>query len=356
MILAPLGSSIAAYEADLGKALGSALVQSDLDRKHALMAEDAFLFLRATCWRWAEAAPDLCPELMPGPLAGSVGDAHAGNFGLWRDAAGRLVWGVNDYDEAARLPYGLDLARLCASILLADADLSAADVAESALEGYRRGLEAPAPIVLERRRLWLRTMFEATNDHRLAYWDRLEALARVPAAPPPYGEVLRAGLPADVTEVCIAPRTAGVGSLGRPRFVALGLWRGGPIASEVKALTPSCWTAGREPGLRYRLAFGRYRAADPSLLLGDDHLLRRLSPNNRKLAFTEIAGRLRGRLIRAMAADIAAIHAAASDLAAIRADVEARPKRWLADAARTVAAWTEREWKEYRHLRGVGKG
>ena len=27
------------------------------------------------------------------------------NFGTWRDADGRLVWGVNDFDEAAVMPW-----------------------------------------------------------------------------------------------------------------------------------------------------------------------------------------------------------------------------------------------------------
>lgn len=70
MPLAPLRELIAAYEAELADRLGPALVRSDLKHKHALMAGDsAFVFLRATCWRWAEAAADLCPDLMHAPLA-----------------------------------------------------------------------------------------------------------------------------------------------------------------------------------------------------------------------------------------------------------------------------------------------
>jgi len=34
----------------------------------------------------------------------AVGDLHVENFGTWRDAEGRLIWGVNDFDEAWRLP------------------------------------------------------------------------------------------------------------------------------------------------------------------------------------------------------------------------------------------------------------
>ena len=45
----------------------------------------------------------------------AVGDLHVENFGTWRDADGRLCWGINDFDEADRLPYTNDLVRLAAS-------------------------------------------------------------------------------------------------------------------------------------------------------------------------------------------------------------------------------------------------
>ncbi len=56
---------------------------------------------------------------MDAPQVLAVGDMHLENFGTWRDADGRLVWGVNDFDEAAVMPYPLDLVRLAASIRLA---------------------------------------------------------------------------------------------------------------------------------------------------------------------------------------------------------------------------------------------
>ena len=56
---------------------------------------------------------------MDAPRVLSVGDLHLENFGTWRDADGRLAWGVNDFDEAAVMPYVLDLVRLATSIQLA---------------------------------------------------------------------------------------------------------------------------------------------------------------------------------------------------------------------------------------------
>ncbi len=54
-------SSVAAYEARLRATFGRALRRDDLDLKHQRMRRDPFLFLRATCWRWAQAAGELCP-------------------------------------------------------------------------------------------------------------------------------------------------------------------------------------------------------------------------------------------------------------------------------------------------------
>ena len=103
--------STARYEDWLRGALGSELVDKDLERKHGKMRDGAFPFLRATYWRWAETVLEACPDLADAPQVLAVGDVHLENFGTWRDADGRLGWGVNDYDEAAQMPYPLDLVR-----------------------------------------------------------------------------------------------------------------------------------------------------------------------------------------------------------------------------------------------------
>ena len=122
--------------------------RTDLERKHEKMRDSAFSFLRATYWRWAETVLDVCPELPMRPQVLAVGDIHLENFGTWRDADGRLVWGVNDFDEAAEMPYALDLIRLATSALLADEDQSAdaGAICAAILRGYRtRPLGARSP-------------------------------------------------------------------------------------------------------------------------------------------------------------------------------------------------------------------
>jgi uncharacterized protein (DUF2252 family) len=76
------------------------LIQSDVERKHLGMAQAAFPFFRATFYRWAQWWPQICPELARAPQVLAVGDLHIDNFGTWRDLEGRLIWGVNDFDEA----------------------------------------------------------------------------------------------------------------------------------------------------------------------------------------------------------------------------------------------------------------
>ena len=334
------------YETRLRARFGQALVVADLDRKHRKMRKDAFQFLRGTCVRWAEAAAELCPELAGAIAAPSVGDAHAGNFGLWRDAQARLVWGVNDFDEAALLPWPFDLVRLCASILLADDGLPAATVAEAAIAAYHDALADPQPHVLEHRHRWLRDLFAATDDEREDFWQDLAAAPVAAVEPASFRASLLAALPS-VSNPHLAARSAGVGSLGWPRFVASGEWQGGPVAAEIKGAMPSCWTPAA-PAIAGQVASGPHRSPDPTLFYGEDHVLRRLAPNNRKLDFDKVEGKLQGRLIGAMAAELAAIHAGAGGAKAIMADLRARPAGWLTAATTRVAGWTKSEFDAYR--------
>src|SRR5216684_7536791 len=133
------------YEGWLGERIP--LLQADLDRKHTLMREGPFPFLRATFYRWAQTWPQLCPTAARAPEILGIGDLHVENFGTWRDSEGRLIWGMNDLDEACRLPYTCDLVRLATSAHLAIAAdhlemISTEKASKAILEGYRAGLRA----------------------------------------------------------------------------------------------------------------------------------------------------------------------------------------------------------------------
>ena len=137
--------------------IGCEVVEADLEYKHDQMTVDAFVFLRATFFRWAKRIEALLPECAEAPPVLSVGDTHVENFGTWRDNEGRLVWGVNDFDEAAVIPYPFDLVRLATSICLARlSGVSNQDAAAAIAKGYAQGLAAPRPTLLDEQETWMR--------------------------------------------------------------------------------------------------------------------------------------------------------------------------------------------------------
>jgi hypothetical protein len=347
--------STKAFEAWLREHLGKELVAADLRTKHQRMSEAPFPFLRATYWRWSETIFDVCPELKSAPAVLSVGDLHLENFGTWRDIDGRLVWGVNDFDEAAEMPYVLDLVRLAASALLGCPHVGTPrTISANMLKGYQRGLANPHPIVLDQDYDWLRKLVVVPNIDRIHFWQKMESLKPLKHAPPQrYVKVLAGAMPAPKLKLLFSPRTAGLGSLGRPRWVGLAQWQGAPVVREVKAALPSAWTranGGSRAINCFKIAAGRHRAPDPWFGLKDGIVVRRLSPNNRKLDAEghplELISR---KYLRAMGRELAAIHLGdGNQKAAIAHDLENRDPDWLASAATRAANFIRREQREWR--------
>lgn len=345
-------ASRAAYETWLRGKLGALVVEPDLAAKRTAMAASAFAFLRGSYWRWAELVPDVVPELMHAPAVLAVGDLHVENFGTWRDDDGRLVWGVNDFDEAAEMPYVLDLLRLAVSAILA-ADARKGDFApllRPILAGYAAGLAEPRAIVLERDWGWLREEVVVSETRRQKFWSKIGG--RKPAdAPAAFRAALAAAMPEPDLVFDTAPRVAGVGSLGRPRWTGVAEWRGGPLVREAKALVTSAWEVARgRPDAPLRcadIAAGRFRASDPWYRFAGAIVVRRLSPNNRKIeADKELDLLLDPRLLELMGREVAAIHLGCGDVAAVvRADLAARKGDWLDAPARAMldALWPD--WK-----------
>jgi Uncharacterized protein conserved in bacteria (DUF2252) len=342
-----------AYEAWLARQCR--VVKKDIKEKHRLMKDSAFIFLRATYFRWAKQIGKWCPTLMDAPKVLSVGDLHLENFGTWRDADGRLVWGVNDFDEAAVMPYTLDLVRLAASIRLAPRlAVNHAEVAEKLLKGYRAGLKRPQPALLDEGETWLRAYSAPTEKKSKKFWDEVDDYSK--DSPPPKVEAaLRASLPKHVGKIRFRSRVAGGGSLGRPRYVAVGFWHGGRVLREAKALVPSAWIwahGGKSRKSHFRaLSNGRYRAPDPFLKVRGKFIYRRIAADSRKIELADIGGsEITGRILEAMGFDLASIHAAGSvGVDALRADLrKRRPRGWLNAAAKTAEAAVRRDFEEWR--------
>lgn len=338
--------SAAKYESWLRSQLKDEFVEKDLKRKHQKMADGAFPFLRATYWRWAETILTICPELATAVPVLAVGDIHLENYGTWRDVDGRLVWGVNDFDEATEMPYAIDLVRLATSAALADEERSQHldAICDAILEGYDRGLSRPRAVVLDRDHEWLRDIVEVKEKARDAFWEDLEELEADGKRPRPrYVTALHASMPEPLLKVDIRPRQAGAGSLGRPRWVGKAQWRGAPVVREAKVLVPSAWNLPKDRGgfsVRWNeIATGRYRAPDPWFRLTDNIVVRRLSPNNRKIEAKKPKDRkvlLGEKMLRAMGRELSSIHLGSVDLSKeILDDLKKRQRdgHWLKRAA-----------------------
>ena len=94
------------------------VVPGQLSDKHKRMADDPVQFLRGTFYRWAQVFPEVCSDLAKATRVLAVGDLHIASFGTWRDGFGRLIWGIDDFDEAYSLPYTCDLVRLAVSAVI----------------------------------------------------------------------------------------------------------------------------------------------------------------------------------------------------------------------------------------------
>jgi uncharacterized protein (DUF2252 family) len=342
------------YETWLRKRLKGAFVEDDLVEKHEKMRESPFVFLRATYWRWAETILDVCPALADATAVLSVGDIHFENYGTWRDADGRLVWGINDFDEAAEMPYALDLVRLTTSALLGRGTqrISDDDVAAAILRGYRRGLRAPSPVILDRDWQWLRDLLVVSDKQRAKFWKKIAAAKSLPA-PRAYRAAIEGAMPERGLTIKTSRRTAGTGSLGRPRWVGAAEWRGAPVVREAKALVCSAWSLARgEEDAASRvaeIAGGRFRSVDPWYRATAGILVRRLSPNNRKIEVRSTSSMFSREMLEAMGLDLANAHLGTSDQrTAIKRDLKKRKSGWLVANARQAADATSRDFKAWK--------
>jgi hypothetical protein len=350
-----IAQSVQAYETWMSRQLGREVVKADVAHKYEKMGESPFVFLRATYWRWAETILEVCPDLASAAPVLAVGDIHLENFGTWRDADGRLVWGVNDFDEAAQMPYAIDLVRLAASALLASPDrkAGATEVATAIIEGYRQGLRAPRPVVLDRDWSWLRELLAVSEKQRAKFWDKIESARRAPA-PPGYRKALAGAMPQPRLDMWTARRIAGTGSLGRPRWIGVADWLGAPVVREAKAVLVSAWALARgqrSQAIRCEeIANGQHRAKDPWYRLQDSLILRRLSPNNRKIE-AEKGGvsLMTPDMLRAMGLELANVHLGTGNRRdAIARDLGTRKGDWLAANAKLAAAAVAADFKDWK--------
>jgi Uncharacterized protein conserved in bacteria (DUF2252) len=349
----------ASYEAWMRNC--TAIVPSDLRSKHEQMKESPFLFLRGTFYRWAQMWPSVCAELCDAPKVLAVGDLHVNSFGTWRDAEGRLCWGVDDFDEAYPLAYTNDLVRLAASLkLVIEAEslsIKFKEGCEAILDGYRQSLATGGrPIVLAEREQKLGKLGVDSFKPPPDFWAKLD---RLPAARKPLtAKVKRAlekTLPNPRMDYKVVRRQAGLGSLGQERFVAIGDWEGGLIAREAKATLPSScvWLEGKR-GKNQSLYEAAIRSAirsrDPFQVIEGQWLIRRLSPDSNPIDIQTLSRHADERmLLHAMGQETANVHLGSKrQVSNIQKDLRKRKPKWLPEAGGRMAKLVEQDWKRYR--------
>ena len=341
----------AQYEAWLGKQLK--LIASDLRLKHQAMRSAPFPFLRATYYRWAQTWAEICGEAAQAPEVLAVGDLHVENFGTWRDIEGRLIWGINDFDEAWPLPYTNDLIRLATSALLAEMTLAGKEGTRAILEGYTAGIEAGGrAFVLAEHHGSLRQMATARLHNPEAFWEKLHCYEECPS-PTSARKAVERMMPEEGLRWRVAHRVAGLGSLGRERYVALAEWRGGSVAREAKALAPSAcvWAEARKGSARihYQEILDRsVRCRDPFVRVRKRWIVRRLAPDCSRIELSALPKeRDEVRLLHAMGFETANIHLGSTKPRILREDLKRRPNGWLMEAAQRMRRAVLKDFKEY---------
>jgi len=349
------------YEAWLAQQVP--LIQEDLELKHTLMAQDVFSFLRATFYRWVQRWPEVCPDTAYAPKVLAVGDLHVNNFSTWRDAEGRLAWGINDFDDAYPMPYTIDLVRLATSAVLA---IKAANLAiepghacQTILEGYVHQIDTGGqPFVFAERHRRLREMARSRLAQTENFWHKLDALPPLTDEVP--GDIrttLCQALPEPDLPFKVVHRTSGLGSLGRQRFTAIAEWRGGQIAREMKPLVASAYGWERETGSPVKNYYAAVvaqavRIPDPFLRVNDGWLVRRIAPDCCRIELGDLPEQRNDeKLLHAMGAETANIHLGnAQAIDVLRADFKRRPPKWLRQAATAMARDTQSDFEAWRKL------
>jgi hypothetical protein len=339
------------------------LVPSDVKLKHLLMARSVFSFFRATFYRWAQWWPIVCPELSRAPQVLAVGDLHVENFGTWRDVEGRLIWGVNDFDEAWPASYAVDLVRLITSCYLAIEEdhlsVTRKEACRAVEEGYRDSLaRGGRPLVLAEHHRWLRLI--ALNKLRdpVLFWKKILACPKHKGElPKDVWKLVHASLPLRTHNYELKSRIAGLGSLGHPRVLALATWDGAHVVRESKQLTPSAWIWAKKLHssqiLSRKLIETAVRIRDPHVHFADHWVVRRLAPDCSHIEIGTLPGkRDEEKLLYYMGWETANIHLGSSKaIPAVRREVAKRKNLWLHKPAKAMLEVTLADWKHWRRPR-----
>ena len=336
------------------------LVRRDVALKHQHMAESPFAFFRATFYRFLQLWHRDCDDVARAPKVLSVGDLHVENFGTWRDEEGRLIWGINDLDEAWPGPYTLDLIRLATSAYIAISGehlgLTKREAAEAIEEGYRDALKTGGrAFVLAEEHQWLRLIALSKLRDPVHFWAKMTQNPPYSAKPPAeVRRLLDESFPRPRPAYVLKRRIAGLGSLGHPRILALSAWKGAWVAREAKAIRTSAWAwyHGDSSVHFYGpiLVEHAIRVQDPCVRFHGHWLVRRLAPDCSRIEIASLPeGRDEARLLYCMGWETANLHFASKNaIPQIKRDLAKRRGRWLHKASKAMLKATLADWEDWR--------
>lgn len=346
--LVDIAKSTRGYEAWLKKF--TPVVASDFDVKHRRMLLGEFPFFRSTFYRWAEAWPRECAHLASAPLVLSAGEVNIQAFGTWLDPEGRLAWGITSFDEAYPLPYTSDLSRLITSIAIAAKTFGTKmkgglqRLSDEILESYRTTMEMGGdPFVLGAAHQWLLKVMAGRAKNPLQFWSNLDHLPSAIAVPAEVCEALERSLPVN-TMFRVRTRVAGSGSLGRPRYVGIAQWRGGPLAAEARYIPvpAAAWAAGHHRDVRTyhnRVLETAHRAPNLRAGVWKGVFVRRIGPDITNGVGTEPVENHKQliRFSKACAIEIGNVHAGTPGAQMqVLEHLNRLPGGWLAEAAQIM--------------------
>jgi hypothetical protein len=153
----------------------------------------------------------------------------------------------------------------------------------------------------------------------------------------------------------VVHRTAGLGSLGHARYVAIADWHGGRIAREAKALVPSsvCWAQDQKSPaeILYQTIINRaVRCPDPFVQLRGRWIVRRLAPLCSRVELASLRGpNTELRLLHAMGWETANIHLGTpSGRKAILHHLDKQKGKWLHHASEAMLEAIRADWNVWK--------
>jgi len=201
----------------------------------------------------------------------------------------------------------------------------------------------------------LRTMAVERLKQPELYWEKMLALKTLTGKIPASAlKSLKRMMPDPKLKFRVVHRVAGMGSLGRLRFVALADWHGGTVAREAKELTTSAWLWAQSPRPKAKIFYEEIlnrsiRCPDPFAKLCGRWMLRRLAPDCSRIELASLpATHDAVKLLFAMGFETANVHLGSVKATVLGKDLAKRESGWLHKAAEEMFESTTHDWEGWK--------